>query len=262
MKKIIVILMMCSVFLGSLFAQGQIEGAKAQKSPIGIISAMDSEVNYLLSIADVTSTKEVGGVVYNIGTLEGKDVVICKAGVGKSLSAAGTAILIHEFNVSSIIFTGIAGSVSEKLSIADVVISTEVMFHDYGYQTDEKIELGTDFVSEVKIKADPILVDKAYNAALKVCKDQDVLKGLVATGDQFVASAKKVEYLSNELGALCVEMEGASVGYVASQYGIPFVVIRGMSDKADGVAHETYEQWWVVVADNSGKIVQEMVKSM
>ncbi len=262
MKKVIAILLFGIVCLSSLFAEGQIEEAQVKNNPIGIISAMDSEVEYLLSIAEESYSKEIGGVVYHIGELSGKDVVICKAGVGKSLSAAGTAILIHEFNVSSIIFTGIAGSVSEKLSIADVVISTEVMFHDYGYQTDEKIELGTDFVSEVKIKADPTLVEKAYNAALKVCKDQDVLKGLVATGDQFVASAKKVEYLSNELGALCVEMEGASVGYVAAQYGVPFVVIRGMSDKADGVAHETYEQWWVVVADNSGKIVEEMVKSM
>lgn len=262
MKKILLGIMICVVSVGSLFAEGQIEESKSQKSPIGIISAMDSEIDYLLSIANISTSKEIGGVVYHIGKLEGKDVVICKAGVGKSLSAAGTAILIHEFNVSSIIFTGIAGSVSDKLSIADVVISTEVMFHDYGLQTDDGIILDTDFVSEVRVKADPVLVEKAYNAALKVCDDQDVLKGLIATGDQFVASPKTVEHLSNDIGALCVEMEGASVGYVAAQYGVPFVVIRGMSDKADGEAHETYEQWWVVVADNSGKIVQEMLASL
>ena len=262
MKKFVVVLVSCVVLAGSLFAQGQIDGAIPPKSPIGIISAMDSEVAYLLSITNESSTKEIGGVVYHVGQLEGKDVVICKAGVGKSLSAAGTAILIHEFNVSSIIFTGIAGAVSDKLSIADVVISTEVMFHDFGFQTDEGIILGTDFVSEVRIPADPVLVEKAYEAAMAVCEGHDVFKGLIATGDQFVASAKTVAHLSKDLGAMCVEMEGASVGYVASQYGVPFVVIRSMSDKADGVAHETYDQWWVVVSDNSGRIVQKMVGSM
>jgi adenosylhomocysteine nucleosidase len=262
MKKLVAVVVCALVITGSLFAQGQIEGAVVEKRPIGIISAMDSEVAYLLSISTEDYAKEIGGVVYHVGQLEGKDVVICKAGVGKSLSAAGTAILINEFKVSSIIFTGIAGAVSDSLSIADVVIGTEVMFHDFGYLTDEGIVLGTDFVPEVRIAADPVLVEKAYAAAKTVCVDADVFKGLIATGDQFVASAKAVAYLSEDLGALCVEMEGASVGYVASQYGVPFVVIRGMSDKADGVAHETYDQWWVVVSDNSGKIVQEMVASM
>ena len=103
MKKITVLLMLIAVLVAPLMA--------AEDGPIGIITAMSNELSLLLENADVTETRTIGGVDYNIGTLEGQDVVLVKAGIGKIMAAAGAATLINEFDVSSIIFTGIAGGV-------------------------------------------------------------------------------------------------------------------------------------------------------
>jgi adenosylhomocysteine nucleosidase len=230
--------------------------------PLGIMSAMDVELNYLLSQADIKEVVSIGGNDFNVATLEGQDVVIVKAGVGKSLSAAATAILCNEFNVSSIIFTGIAGGVAPEVEIADVVISTSAFFHDYGYLgNDNKIDLNTDFVSKVDLKADSGLEKEAYTAAVQVLGEDRVFEGAIATGDQFMANKDYVDYLYNDYNTYAVEMEGACVAYVASKYDVPFVLIRSLSDKADGLAHESYDNWYMVVSDNSGKIVMQFMKN-
>lgn len=233
------------------------------EQPIGIISAMDVELKYLLSQANIEKTYELGGTTYSQGTLANKKVVIVKSGIGKSLSAAVTSVLIDRFNVKSVIFTGIAGGVGDGVKITDVVISSKVMFHDYGfYGNDDKLKLGSDFLEKIEIKADSSLVEASYKTAIEVVGEQKVHKGIIATGDQFVANAKYVKYLAENLDVLAVEMEGASVGYVASKYQLPFVIIRSMSDKADGLAHDDYENWYKIVADNSGKIVLKLLENL
>ena len=148
-----------------------------EKQPLGIMSAMDVELNYLLSQANINKVVSIGGNDFNIGTLEGQKVVIVKAGVGKSLSAAATAIMCNEFNVSSIVFTGIAGGVAPQVKIADVVISTNVFLHDYGYLgNDGKIALGTDFVPKVEIPTDVVLTQQVYTAAVEVLGKDKVFK--------------------------------------------------------------------------------------
>jgi len=233
-----------------------------QTQPLGIMSAMDVELNYLLAQADITEVVSIGGNDFNVGTLEGQEVVIVRAGIGKSLSAATTAILCHEFNVSAIVFTGIAGGVAPQVKIADVVISTNVFLHDYGYLgNDGKIDLNTDFVAKVDLPADPALEKQAYQAAVEVLGEDRVYKGAIATGDQFMANQQYVDYLYQDYNTYAVEMEGASVGYVAAKYNVPFVIIRSMSDKADGLAHAAYDNWYQIVSDNSGKIVIQFMKN-
>ncbi|MCY1151522.1 MAG: 5'-methylthioadenosine/adenosylhomocysteine nucleosidase [Sphaerochaetaceae bacterium] len=230
---------------------------------IGIMSAMDVELDYLLSKAKISHVKEIGGNTFHIGTLDGHKIVLVKAGVGKTLSAACTAIMLNEFDISKLIFTGVAGGVSDDVNITDVVIATSLMFHDYGYlNQDGIVELDSDFVPKVFLNSDKSLVDLAYKAAVDIVGKNKVFKGLIVTGDQFVANSSYVEYLDKELGAKAVEMEGASVAYVASKYNVPFVVVRSLSDKADGLSHEQYENWYQIVADNSGKIVFELIKNL
>lgn len=240
----------------------QLEEQKTMEQPLGIMSAMDVELGYLLEQAQIDSIVSIGGNDFNIGTLEGQDVVIVKAGVGKSLSAACTAILINEFNVSGIVFTGIAGGVSPDVEITDVVIGTHAMFHDYGYfGNDNKVTIGSDFVSKVDVQCDPEMEKEAYKAAVEVIGKDKVFEGCIATGDQFMANKQYVAYLYNTYDVYAVEMEGASVGYVASQYNVPFAIIRSLSDKADGLAHESYDNWYSIVSDNSGKIVMQFMKN-
>ena len=256
MKKITVLLMLIAVLAAPLMA--------AEDGPIGIITAMSNELSLLLENADVTETRTIGGVDYNIGTLEGQDVVLVKAGIGKIMAAAGAATLINEFDVSSIIFTGIAGGVGDETKVLDIVVSTDLVVHDYGDITNAGFVWdpvsGSDEYG--RIYADPGLIELAYTSAVGVVGEENAFKGNIATGDQFVASSSYVTQLQNKFDSLACEMEGAAVALVADQYEVPFVVIRCMSDKADGGAHESISNFGDIAADNSASIVLDMLNRM
>ena len=236
----------------------------SESQPIGIITAMSNELKMLLDKAEISETKTIGGVDYNIGKLEGQDVVLVQGGIGKAMAAAGTTVLINEFNVKSIIFTGIAGGVGDDVKVLDEVIATDLVFHDYGNQTNDgfvwNAEGGVN--EDGSIPVDKELSQKAYDAAISVLGEEHVFQGRIATGDQFVASSEYVTYLQDEFDAIACEMEGAAVARIAAQYEVPCCVIRAMSDKADGAAHDTYENFGDTAADNSAKIVLTMLQNM
>ena len=232
--------------------------------PIGIITAMSNELSLLKESAEIAETRTIGGVDYNIGTLEGKDVVLVQAGIGKILAAAGAATLINEFDVSSIIFTGIAGGVGDETEVLDIVISDDLVVHDYGDITNDgfvwEAVSGSD--ENGRIPADSALIDAAYQAAVETVGEDSAFIGNIATGDQFVASESYVATLQDSFDTLACEMEGAAVALVAYQYDVPFVVIRCMSDKADGLAHDSIENFGDTAADNSATIVMTMLQNM
>ena len=236
----------------------------SESQPIGIITAMSNELKMMKEKAEISETKTIGGVDYNIGKLEGQDVVLVQGGIGKAMAAAGTSVLINEFNVKSIIFTGIAGGVGDEVKVLDEVIATDLVFHDYGNQTNDgfvwNAEGGVN--EDGSIPVDKDLSQKAYEAAVSVLGEEHVFQGRIATGDQFVASSEYVTYLQDEFDAIACEMEGAAVARIAAQYEVPCCVIRAMSDKADGVAHDTYENFGDTAADNSAKIVLAMLQNM
>lgn len=249
MKKLILVLL--ALFSISVFSE-----------TIGIIGAMDKEVAGLKNEIKLKEIKKIGGIEFYTGSLQGKEVVLLKSGVGKVNSAMATDILIREFKVDKIIFTGVAGAVNNKLNVGDVVISTDLSEHDFDTTAfGEKIGNvpGSD---NGKFHADQKLISLAEISAQKVLGKNHVFRGVIVTGDQFIADKDKVKFLEKEFGAWAVEMEGASVAHVASLYNVPFVVIRAVSDKADGSAHVTYEEFSDKAAENSVKIVMEMLKKM
>ncbi len=262
LKKLNILLVTSMIGLSVLSCNNNDQQVK-EGSNIGIMSAMDVELDFLVSKLENKQDISVGGNTYYKGVLNGKNVILVHSGIGKSLSAAVTSTLIEKFKVSSIIFTGVAGGVDDRVKITDVVISTRVMFHDYGhYENTGKMVLGKYPLEKIELDADKSLVEKAYKTAIDIRGKEHVYKGLIATGDQFMENAKYVDYLSEEFGALAVDMEGASVGYIASRVGVPFVIIRSMSDKADGLAHEDFQNWYKIVSDNSAKIVLELIKKL
>ncbi|MDY0304472.1 MAG: 5'-methylthioadenosine/adenosylhomocysteine nucleosidase [Sphaerochaeta sp.] len=231
--------------------------------PIGVISAMRSELTLLVESAEIDHTDVHGGIEYHVGTLGGKPVVLVQAGVGKILAAAGAATLINEYGVDAIIFTGIAGGVADETKVLDVVVSTDLVVHDYGRITNDGFVWGPNSGTvEGRIPATEHLVDAAYDAAVSVVGGTNAFKGTIATGDQFVASEWYVEELQDRFNAYATEMEGAAVALVAYQYDVPFVVIRCMSDKADGLAHATMDAFGQRAADNSASIVIGMLESL
>ena len=230
---------------------------------VGILSAMENEVRLLLSRADISRTDTIGGVDYHIGLLCGRNVVIAQAGIGKVLSAAGTAVMLSKYPVSSVIFTGIAGGVGDETHVLDIVIAEQLVQHDYGMQNQDGFEWSpSKSGTEGYYFCDEKLAEAAFAAAVKTVGKGHVFKGLIATGDQFIASESHVHFLQESFGAIACEMEGAAVAAVCEQYGVPYVIIRSMSDKADGNAYESIENMGDLAADRSGRIVMRMLEDM
>lgn len=258
-RRIIIALVLVCLLLCQ---QGIAEEAQPTQY-IGIISAMQNEIDLLLSKAEIERVDTIGGVDYNVGTLCGKPVVIAKAGIGKVLSAAGTAAMLNRYDISAVLFTGIAGGVSDETKVLDVVIATTLVQHDYGEITNDGFVWSEGYDGkDGYYSCDEGLVSLAYDAAVEVVGKEHVFQGVIATGDQFVASEEYVKKLQTDFNALACEMEGASIALVCHRYDVPFVVIRTMSDKADGQAHETFENMADIAADNSCRIVLEMVESV
>ena len=240
------------------------KGARDSVKRIGIISAMSNEIQLLLGNAQIERTDRIGGLDFNVGKLNGKDVVIVQAGIGKVLASAGAAALLNNYNIDNVIFTGIAGGVGDETKVLDIVVGSELFQHDYGMVTNNGFVwqmIGSD-ESKAFYQSDPKLMEIAYDSAKEVMGGKGVFKGRIATGDQFIASEEYVRELQSKFNAIACEMEGAAVALVCKQYDVPFVVIRAMSDKADGQAHESIANMGDIAADNSSRIVMKMLEKI
>ena len=229
---------------------------------LGIIGAMDEEVDILVELMDIKETIEKASLKFYKGTLEGKDIVLVRCGIGKVNSALCAQILISEFDVDAVVNTGVAGALNPKLDVLDIVISTDAMQYDvdttaFGYQKGVIPRME----SSVFI-ADEKLINSAYESSVIESKSNKVFKGRVVTGDIFISSKELKEELVNDFNAYCGEMEGGAIAHVCTLNKTPFVIIRSMSDKADGSADVTYDEFVKVAAHKSKDIVLNMLKSL
>ena len=231
------------------------------RNKIGLIGAMVEEIRLMEEKLERETVTVKAGIRFMEGTLNGKPVVLCKSGVGKVNAAVCTQILIDRFGADAVIFTGVAGALDPSLDIGDVVVSTECVQHDMD-ASPLGFPRGTiPFADTSVFPADPELVRLAYEAS-KALPGGRVLKGRVLSGDQFVADRETVRRLHEELQGVCVEMEGAAVAQVCAMNGVPYVVIRSMSDKADGSAHVNFAEFAVQAANRSCQIVNRMLLDM
>lgn len=229
---------------------------------IGIIGAMDEEVDILVNLMEVNEVIEKASLKFYKGKLENKDVVIVRCGIGKVNSALCAQILISEFNVEAVVNTGVAGALNPELDVFDIVISTDAIQYDFDTTVfgDKKGEIPR--METSTFIADERLIDFAYNSSINEVKNHKVLKGRVVTGDRFISSKELKDELVKEFDAYCGEMEGASIAHVCYLNKTPFVIIRAMSDKADGSADVVYDEFVKDAAHNSKDIVLNMLKSM
>jgi len=229
---------------------------------IGIIGAMDEEIALYLQAMGETKSATKAGITYHEGSFQGQTVVLCKSGVGKVNASVCTQILIDQFQVEQVIFTGVAGAVHPDLNIGDIVVSTDCLQHDVDV-TPLGFEPGQiPFTDKWVWEADPRLIQLATGAAEAIGGDVRVVTGRVLSGDQFVADRDKVQWFHQQFQAFCTEMEGAAVGQVCSMNGIPFVVVRSMSDKADGSAHVNFVEFTKLASERSFAMVSHMLKQL
>jgi adenosylhomocysteine nucleosidase len=228
---------------------------------IGIIGAMDEEIALYKEGMDLVREVSKAGITYYEGTWEGKDVVLCKCGVGKVNASVCTQILIDAFAVDAVLFTGVAGALHPELEIGDIVVSTDCQHHDMDV-TALGFPRGTIPFSDVSIfRADEKLIDAAVKASKQVTEGK-TMTGRILSGDQFIASRDTVRELHDIMQGACTEMEGAAVAQVCVMNDVPFVIIRSMSDKADGSAHVNFPEFTKLASKRSYEIVKNMLAHM
>ncbi|KZE84244.1 nucleosidase [Paenibacillus elgii] len=227
---------------------------------LGVIGAMKEEIELFHEHMEQVRESAKAGITFYEGVFHGKSIVLCKSGVGKVNAAVTTQILIDTYGVEAVIFTGVAGAVDPSLNVGDIVVSTECLQHDMDV-TALGFPRGTiPYEATSVFAADTGLRSAAAGASRELFGA--VKEGRVLSGDQFIASRETVQLLHKELQGACVEMEGAAVAQACSMNGIPFVIIRSMSDKADGSAHVNFAEFTVQASENSYRIVDQIVKRL
>ena len=223
---------------------------------LGIIGAMEIEVNRIKEQMEDVSVTDKAGMSF----FEGKWNVVVRSGIGKVNAAVCAQILADTFHADAIINTGIAGSLKNEINIGDIVLSTDAIQHDmdaqgFGYAPGviPQMEV-SDF------QADEKLIELAKKCCAEVCPDIQVFTGRVVSGDQFISDKKKKEWLSSQFEGLCAEMEGAAIAQAAYLNHVPFLIIRAISDKADDSATMDYPEFEAMAAENSVKLLADIVR--
>ena len=229
--------------------------------PIGIIGAMREEVERFLCELEEPVAETKAKVTFYRGRWCGRPVVVCRSGVGKVNAAVCTQMLIDRFGVGAVVFTGVAGALDPRLDIGDIVVSEDCMHHDMDVSPLGFPRGVIPFADVSVFPADKRLVELALEAGRSLA-GRRVVVGRVLSGDRFVADRETVRALRDEFGGACTEMEGAATAQVCHLNGVPYVVIRSMSDRADGSAHVDFATFTGVAAENSFRLVREMVSKI
>ncbi|WP_207751321.1 5'-methylthioadenosine/adenosylhomocysteine nucleosidase [Anaeromonas frigoriresistens] len=226
---------------------------------LGIIGAMDEEIEIIKNEMEIDSEDIKAQTIFYSGKFQGKNIILVRCGIGKVNAAIIAQILISEYKVDTIINTGVAGGVKEDIEIGDVVVSDDVLEHDFdarsfGYKLGEIPRLNIS-----KFKSDNKLVELAINSTEMELADHKVYKGRIVSGDVFVASPEKKKFLWDEFNAYCVEMEGAAIGHTCYINEISFVIIRAISDKADGSADNNFNEFVIDASNKSVNILKRIL---
>ena len=228
---------------------------------LGIIGAMEQEVETLLEQMENKTAYTKAGSTFYEGELAGLDAVVVQCGIGKVNAALCVQILCDCFSVTHVVNTGIAGSLCADLDIGDLVISQDAMYHDFdcvhfGYPMG-KVP-GMDVVA---FPADEMLADLAF-AAAEAVNPGHTQRGRVASGDKFVAEQSVKDAIIDITGALCTEMEGAAIAQTAYRNGVPFVIIRAVSDKEDNSAEMDYPTFERIAAHRCAAVTMSLAAAL
>ena len=228
---------------------------------IGIIGAMEEETQNLIKDMKIERSLTKARMQFNSGELYGKNVVVVTCGIGKVNAAVCTQILIDDFNVDCVINVGIAGGIREDIYPGDVVVADNLVQHDMdtSFFGDKLGQIPR--IEVYDFKCDEELVNIAKESC-KELKDNNHFTGRIVSGDQFLADAKKMLWLSEEFSALGCEMEGASIAQTCYLNNKKFVVIRSISDNAINGTHMDYETFKEKAVINSNLILKNMLQQM
>ena len=229
---------------------------------IGIIGAMDVEVANLKEAMKKEREVVRAGMRFCEGTIGGTEVVVVQCGIGKVNAGLCVQILCDLYDVTHLINTGVAGSLDEEINVGDVVVSIDAMYHDMdvtglGYVPGQVPQMDV-----LTFAADPMLREAAVKACREAAPEIGVFEGRVVSGDQFICDRAKKNEIKKIFGGLCTEMEGAAIAQAAYVNGVPFVIVRAISDKADESVIVAYDVFEAQAAKHCTSIIEHMVKSL
>lgn len=226
---------------------------------LGIIGAMAVEVEQLKQAMENPEIITVAGMEFYKGAIGGKEAVVVRSGIGKVNAGICVQILADRFGVTGIVNTGIAGSLRAEINIGDMVLCTDAVQHDmeataFGYPMGQIPQMEV-----FSFKADEKLRSLAMECCEHVNPEIGVYVGRVLTGDQFISSKEKKNWLTEQFGGYCCEMEGAAIAQAAYLNQIPFLIVRAISDKADDSASMDYPEFERLAVIHSVNLTRALI---
>jgi 5'-methylthioadenosine/S-adenosylhomocysteine nucleosidase len=223
-----------------------------------ILGAMDAEITAFLSAMQDRVTTSWKGMEEHSGSIDGHAVLLSRSGVGKAMSALRTQYLICKHTPTAVLFTGLAGSLRTEIEIGDTVLAADLVQHDLDTATLGFPRGHIPFTTYRFLTADPALL---HAAATYAPAKGRLHQGRICTGDQFIThrDLDSHRYLHDELAGHAVEMEGASVALVCTLNDTPYLVVRTISDKADGSAIVNFSDFLPQASLNSLALVRHML---
>ena len=226
---------------------------------LGIIGAMDVEVASIKAkVKDAVET-EIAGITFVCGTVDNVMVTVAQCSPGKVNAAVCTQIMIDKFKPDAIINVGVGCSLSKDVVIKNVVIATDVCEYDIDITALGEPRGFINGLNVIKIKTDREISETLSQCAIR-CGEK-IHRGTVASGDTFIASQELKDLITNEFGAICGEMEGGAIGHTCSANGIPFAVLRSVSDGGDENAQMDYPTFKMIAAKISTDIILDFIKT-
>jgi adenosylhomocysteine nucleosidase len=232
---------------------------------LAVIGAMAEEVELLRAEMSAVSEVRHAGILVAKGDFKGAEIVLAQCGIGKVNAAICTQMLVDLYQPSALVFSGVAGGLLPNMQVGDLVIASHLIQFDvdltaFGRRHGELPD------SDRMIQSDPGLVDQtasAYDAAFpNAGEGPNLMIGTVVSGDRFVEDSKTLRWLQREFGALATEMEGAAVGYTCQLNGLPFVVIRGLSDTANEAAPDDFKSNLHTVCRNTFDLMIKLIPAL
>lgn len=224
---------------------------------IGIIGAMAVEVDAIKAIIEDKKVRKISNVDFVEGKINDKDVVVVQCGIGKVAAALCAEAMVLSYDLEYLLNVGVAGALADNLDVASIAISSSLIQHDM-----DTTPLGDPIgfisgINIVNIEADKKVIKKVEEAVVKAGFNYSV--GVIASGDQFVNSKEKKDWIKDTFGAIACEMEGAAIAQVAYVNKVPFCVIRAISDKADGSSHVDFTDFLKIAVGNSVSVIKELI---
>ena len=227
--------------------------------PLAVMSAMDVEMELYHDRCEVHGSMQRAGLTFHEASWQGHDLVLVRAGVGKVNAALCTQILIDTFDADAVLCTGSAGAVNPDLDIGDIVVARDCVQHDVVVEFLGLPRGQIPFTNFRFIATDPSLRRRALAGTLR---EHRITEGRVLTGDTFIEDEAHRQQLRDELDGDCVEMEGAAVGQVCAMNDVPYLVVRAISDRADGASDIDFEAFLKEAAHSSSRIVLQTIRAL